>query len=111
MINMNEYNKSVFAKNLKKMMEKNNKTQTDIKNYLNVSKSTVSSWCNGIKTPRMDKIEMLSKYLGCTKSDLIEDTNETQEMLFNEVWKQLTPEQQEEVKRYAEYLLSKQENE
>lgn len=72
---MTEYNKRVFANNLNRFMDANGKNQTDIKNLLNVSKSTVSSWCNGQKIPRMDKIEVLANYFDIMKSDLIEEKN------------------------------------
>lgn len=70
---MEEYNKKIFAENLNYYMSINNKTPADLIKLLNVSKSTVSSWRNGEKTPRMDKIEILAKYFNCLKSDLIEE--------------------------------------
>jgi transcriptional regulator with XRE-family HTH domain len=33
----------------------------------------VSNWINGLKLPRMGKIEMLADYLGVEKSDLLEE--------------------------------------
>lgn len=67
-----EYDKRIFAKNLNSIMEECDRTPSDIVNLLGVSKSTVSSWRNGEKMPRMDKIEALANYFGCLKSDLIE---------------------------------------
>lgn len=67
-----EYDKRIFAKNLNSIMEECDRTPADIVNLLGVSKSTVSSWRNGEKMPRMDKIEALANYFGCLKSDLIE---------------------------------------
>lgn len=67
-----EYDKRIFAKNLNSIMEGCDRTPSDIVNLLGVSKSTVSSWRNGEKMPRMDKIEALANYFGCLKSDLIE---------------------------------------
>lgn len=67
-----EYDKRIFAKNLNSIMEECDRTPSDIVNLLGVSKSTVSSWRNGKKMPRMDKIEALANYFGCLKSDLIE---------------------------------------
>lgn len=66
-------NKDVFAKNLKYYMELNNKSRYDIAKITNVPYSTVSSWCNALYYPRIDKIEMLANYFNILKSDLVED--------------------------------------
>lgn len=68
-------NKEVFAKNLKYYMEKYNKTRNDIAKITNVPYSTVSSWCNALYYPRIDKIEMLANYFNILKSDLVENKN------------------------------------
>lgn len=66
-------NKQVFSNNLKKYMELNNVTQTDICTFLKFKASTFSDWVNAKTYPRIDKIEMLANYFGINKSDLIED--------------------------------------
>lgn len=68
-----ELQKSIFSKNLKYYMDKNNKTQTDIIEDLGINKSTISTWCNGTKMPRMDTIQKLADYFGIKKSNLVED--------------------------------------
>ena len=65
--------KKIFSKNLNYYMEKNQKTQSDIINDLGFNKSAVSTWCNGTRLPRMDKVEALAKYFGINRSDLIEE--------------------------------------
>ncbi len=67
------YYKEVFSKNLKYYMSLNGKTQVDIINELGYDKSAVSTWCNGSRLPRMDKVDALAKYLGIRRSDLIEE--------------------------------------
>ena len=57
-------------------MEINQKTQIDIINDLGINKSAISTWCNGTRLPRMDKVDMLAKYLHCKRSDLLEDKTE-----------------------------------
>ena len=42
-------------------------------NALGISYFTITSWVNGTKYPRMDKVEMLADYFGILKSDLIEE--------------------------------------
>jgi len=68
-----EIYKKIFSKNLNYYMEKNQKTQSDIINDLGFNKSAVSTWCNGTRLPRMDKVEALAKYFGINRSDLIEE--------------------------------------
>lgn len=64
--------REIFSNNLNYYMQKNNTKQIDLVNRFQLSKSAVSNWCNGVKIPRMDKIEMLADYFGITKSDLLE---------------------------------------
>lgn len=66
--------KKIFAKNLSNLLSINKKTQTDLVNDLNLNKSTVSTWINATKMPRMNKVEQLANYFGVEKSDLIEDS-------------------------------------
>lgn len=66
-------NKKVFAKNLNRYMQINNKSRNDICEALGFKYSTFSEWATGKKYPRMDKVEMLANYFGVLKSDLIED--------------------------------------
>lgn len=67
--------KSAFSRNLNRLMKEKNITQTDIIKDLKINKSTISTWCNGARLPRMDKVQQLADYLGVYKSDLIEDKN------------------------------------
>ena len=66
-------NKSVFASNLQKYMDMNNKSRRDLSEALGISYYTVTDWVKGKKFPRMDKVEMLADYFGILKSDLIEE--------------------------------------
>ena len=68
-----EVYKKIFSRNLNHYMELNNKTQTDLINDLGFNKSAVSTWCNGTRLPRMDKVDALAKYFHINRSDLIED--------------------------------------
>lgn len=68
-------NKFIFSKNLQRLMASKDVSRKDIANYLGISYFTVSDWVNGKKYPRMDKVELLARYFGVLKSDLIEDKN------------------------------------
>lgn len=65
--------KKIFSRNLNYYMALNGKTQTDLINDLGLNKSAVSTWCNGTRLPRMDKVELLAQYFKVNRSDLIED--------------------------------------
>lgn len=60
-----------FAQNLKNIMQKRNKTQSDLVKDLSFRQATVSDWLNGKKYPRMDKVEKLANYLGVSINELL----------------------------------------
>jgi len=62
----------VIAKNIKRLAYEKGKTQADISRDLKISKTTLSSWMSGYRTPRMYNIDMLAKYFGVTRSELTE---------------------------------------
>lgn len=65
----------VFSKNLKYYLNKNDMTQLDLSKRLGVGTTSVSNWCNGLKSPRMDKLDAMCRLFGCTRSDLMEEKN------------------------------------
>lgn len=67
--------KKIFSRNLIRCMEASGKKQIDIINDLGINRGTVSSWVNGLRLPRMEKVELLARYFGVRRSDLIEDKN------------------------------------
>jgi len=77
-----EQYKRIFAKNLTRYLEANNKTQADLYKYLSVSSATVSDWCNGKKMPRMDKIQSICNWLNIEKSDLLEEHSANSESYY-----------------------------
>ena len=68
--------KKLFSKNLNYYMTLKGKTQTDIINDLDINKSAISSWCNGTRLPRRNKVQLLADYLNINVSDLIEGSCE-----------------------------------
>ena len=74
--------KRVFAQNLSNLLAANKKTQADLVADLKLNKSTVSTWVNGTKMPRMNKIEQLAHYFGVEKSDLIEDKSDVNDSYY-----------------------------
>ena len=72
-----DYYKKVFSTNLKRYMELYGKSQIDLINDLGLNKSAVSTWCNGTRLPRMDKVNLLAEYFHCNRSDLIEEKDDS----------------------------------
>ena len=71
MVNEADYNKKV-AQNLRRLMYEKNITQAQMARDLGIKKGTISTWMNGVHLPRMDKIDRICHYLGCSRSDLLE---------------------------------------
>lgn len=76
-------NKEVMARNLAYYVSKSGKTQKELSAIVGVATSTFNDWMRAKKYPRIDKIEILSEYFGCLKSDLIED--KTKQPVENEL--------------------------
>lgn len=68
-----EYDKRIFAENLKRQTDLAGESQLDIAEFLGITKSAVNSYFLGNKMPRMDRIKKLAEHLGCNVSDLIDD--------------------------------------
>jgi len=70
-------NKEVLSENLSRYVELSGKTRREICIDLGFKESSFNGWCRGEYYPRIDKIEMMADYFGCTKSDLIERKSDT----------------------------------
>ena len=68
-------NKEVMARNIKKYMEIKGVKSTDVCNALGFKHNTFSNWINAKIYPRIDKIELLSRYFGVSKAALVEDSD------------------------------------
>ena len=65
-----------IANNLKKYMDMNNITQDKLADYMGVSQVTISNWCNGVKLPRMNKIDKICNFFNINRSDLMDNTDD-----------------------------------
>ena len=64
--------RNILASNLKELAEKKRVTQADIIRDLGLSESTVRSWFNGEKYPRIQKLQLLAEYFNVPRSRLTE---------------------------------------
>ncbi len=67
-----EYGK-IIGKNLRRIASDANKTQADIARDLKINKATLSSWMNGTRVPRMDKVDLLAHYFNVSRQDIMEE--------------------------------------
>lgn len=65
--------KKMFARNLTYYINASGKTQAEVARALHLNKATLSSWCTGMRTPRMDKVDLLCEYFNIRRSDLMEE--------------------------------------
>lgn len=72
---MMEFNR-IFSENLKKYLNEFNLSYRDLGAKVGVSGQTVGNWANGIKTPRMDKVDKMCTVFSCRRSDLLEEHTE-----------------------------------
>ena len=100
--------KKILSKNLKNLLERKGKTQTDMAKDLDLKESTVSSWINAVKYPRRDKIELLADYFGVMPSDITEDKTVQQDTMAAHFDKDgLTEEEIEEVNKFIEWIKNR----
>lgn len=70
-----EFNQ-VFSERLRYYLNKYEMTQLELSKRLGVGTTSVYNWCNGIKTPRMDKVDAMCEIFNCKRSDLMEDKSD-----------------------------------
>lgn len=76
-----EFN-AVFSKRLRYYLSKHEMTQVELAKKLGVGTTSVYNWCNGIKTPRMDKVDAMCELFHCKRSDLINEKDESDDHYY-----------------------------
>lgn len=77
-------NKEVLSKNLTYYVNACGKSQKEIAEIIGVPYTTFNDWIRGARYPRIDKIEIMARFFGILKSDLIEDKTEERERMKKE---------------------------
>lgn len=70
---------NIIASNLVRLLKVRNRTQLELAEYLGVTQATISNWCNGIKMPRMDKIDLICKFFDIRRSQLMDEPSSSSE--------------------------------
>lgn len=99
----------IFTKNLNRLIEQRDLTQTEIADAIGVSQQTFNTWCRGLAIPRMGKIQALADYFKVKKSDLLEEKEckpvSSLEVMLASTMSELNEEGREKVLEYAKYLV------
>lgn len=81
----------IISRNISRYLDLRGYTQVEFADLMDVSSATVSNWCNGVKVPRMDKLDKICELLHITRNELMsieepyyldEDAREYAEFLF-----------------------------
>lgn len=65
---------SIFSNNFRLLRESRGLTTTEIASMLGVSQSTISTWENGVKLPRADALDKITKFFNVSLSILMSTT-------------------------------------
>lgn len=102
-----EFNE-IFSKRLKYYLNKYDMTQSELAKRLNVSTQSVTNWCKGDKSPRMDKVDAMCKIFNCRRTDLMEDKtdadNQPTTIAAHFDGDEYTEEELEKIKEYAAFI-------
>ena len=103
-------NKQILAKNLQYYMDMRNVTRNDLCEALGVKYTTLTDWVNAKTYPRIDKIELMARYFGINKADLVEERTAKEQAIANLLSNiaKLTPENREKLADYLALLLQSQ---
>ena len=61
----------VLAKNIRRLLEEQDKSQAELARYLGVSKTAVTKWVRGLSDPRIDKVDKMCEFFNCSRADLM----------------------------------------
>lgn len=102
-----------IGENIKQMRKRNNLTQKELADKLNISYQAVSSWEHNRTEPSMGTIERLAECLDCKKSDIIGyDIVDKESDILVDICnrtKEMDEELQKRLLAYADYLIYEKE--
>jgi repressor LexA len=107
-------NKRIMSNNIKRHLAQRGLNVKDFSTEMDFKYTTVLDWVNAKTYPRIDKIELMARYFGVDKSDLVEEYNpikekqSTTKQILDRVFAKLESERQEKVVSYAEAQLRDQ---
>lgn len=101
-------NKKVMAENIQRLMAAHAIDRNKLASDLNLKYTTLSDWINGKTYPRIDKIEMMARYFGVQKADLVEkydpSKNEAADVIAAHIDDDTSATEQEQIINFIEAL-------
>lgn len=93
-------------------------TQTELSKRSGISQQAISKIENGASDPSTETLALIAAALGCSAAELLGENAETRQPTDNEIKfalfggdaEEISDEQLEEVKRYAQYLKERKKN-
>ncbi|EKF50456.1 helix-turn-helix domain-containing protein [Lactococcus garvieae] len=106
-------NKEIMSENIKRHLNNKRLNVKEFSEIMGFKYTTVLDWVNAKTYPRIDKIELMARYFGIDKSDLVEEYSEATSTLseINKISEQLDEERQEVVLNTAKEQRDEQEAE
>ncbi|WP_285123104.1 helix-turn-helix domain-containing protein [Lactococcus petauri] len=106
-------NKEIMSENIKRHLNNKRLNIKEFAEIMNFKYTTVLDWVNAKTYPRIDKIELMARYFGVDKSDLVEEYSETPSTLYeiNKVSEKLDEPRQKIVLETANIQLKEQKEE
>ncbi|MFZ2577877.1 MAG: XRE family transcriptional regulator [Lactococcus hircilactis] len=103
-------NKETMARNLRRMLDRKGLNPHQFSEIMNFKYTTVMNWMSAKTYPRIDKIELMSRYFGVDKSELVEEYSSSSLLLSNivNISKQLEEPRKEKVLTFATAQLDEQ---
>lgn len=100
--------KIVFGKMVDYFRRENNLTMEELGVKLGKTKSTISRWISGERSPKMEEVEQIAELFNTDIETLIFGTNSTN-VTIDKIYKKLEPYRKEKVYTFAEEQLHEQE--
>lgn len=70
--------RQIFSKNLRHYLDVNGYSQADLARHMKVTTATTAKWCTGQTLPRIDKVQSICNWLGIKKTELLEDSSDSE---------------------------------
>ena len=93
------------------LLKEGNKKQIDLTNHLGITKNIFTDWKAGRNNSYMKYLPQIAEFFGVSVDYLIGNetpSNDFTYALYNEITHDLSQDQIEEIKKYANYLRSSQ---
>lgn len=69
--------REIFSNNLIRLLNKKDRNQYELADYMGVSSQTITNYVRGYNLPRMDKVDKIAKFFGVSRDDLLSEQNKT----------------------------------